>query len=172
MNRPVYYPMKKGLRSGFNAGSLFDIGKGLVQHLALGNGQLAFPWVCGYAFGHSGIGGAAAEAGEGNDLQIHWLPFVPKDQRELEANMGRPKRADRPLSDLARLPDEGVTFLPSLVLPRSVGSVRLASADPRRAPARRRFRGAFSHIGGLRVGAAQTRTGTLSSYRSDLSAFV
>ena len=105
---PAMWRMKPGCKSGFNAGSLLDIGKGLFQHLAFGSGTLAFPWIHGYAFGHSGAPGGDA-AREGNDLQIHWLPFLPKNQAEMETNMGRPKRADRPLSDLSTLPDEGVT---------------------------------------------------------------
>ena len=92
--------------------------------------MLCFPWIHAVAFTHSGIGGKEEEERDGNDIQIHLLPFIAKNQAMLEKNFGVKIRPDRPLSDVSGLPEEGINLLPSLVLPKSTGHIRLASKDP------------------------------------------
>jgi len=139
----IMWPLPYGLKPGVPAalspqrpvtGGLLG---GLAKHLLFGTGVLSFPMVQAVAFGHSGTEGS--DEAEGNDMQLHWLGFAGGfDKNMMERNFGIVPREDRPMTRLDDHPDlfvkEGVTFLSTLVLPKSTGFVRLASADPAEPP--------------------------------------
>jgi len=124
------------MSSGFNPRKILtQTIPALITHIVSpGTGMLSFPWIHAVAFTHSGIGGAEDERSHGNDVQIHLIPFTAKEQKLNEKNFGMTIRPERPLNDVKYVPDEGITLLPTLALPKSTGLVRLASKDPRDHP--------------------------------------
>eukprot|EP00928_Gymnodinium_smaydae_P000840 TRINITY_DN10311_c0_g3_i2.p1 TRINITY_DN10311_c0_g3~~TRINITY_DN10311_c0_g3_i2.p1 ORF type:complete len:665 (+),score=107.05 TRINITY_DN10311_c0_g3_i2:113-1996(+) len=132
---PVTFSMKPGLTTGLAPKRKLTGGviTSLFKHVLFGTGTFSYPWLQGTAFAHSQLPGSP-EA-EGNDMQIHFLGFSGGgDQAELEKNFGIPLREDRPLSDVNVGPSDGIVFLPTLLLPKSKGSIRLASSNPSDAP--------------------------------------
>jgi len=149
------YTMKPGKSSGFVPSRPLTGGLlgGLAKHVLFGKGIFSYPWVQAMAFDHTGLPGS--DEAEGNDMQIHWLGFFGADPEAGKKNFGIEPREDSPFGDPNKLPSDGVTFLPSLVLPKSIGTVRLASADPSQRPIiDPKY---FTHPRDMEVGVAATR---------------
>mmetsp|Transcript_48737 Transcript_48737/g.75898 ORF Transcript_48737/g.75898 Transcript_48737/m.75898 type:complete len:609 (+) Transcript_48737:62-1888(+) len=101
---------------------------GLVQHFLKGTGNLSFPPLHGTAFYHSGIPGH--DASGGNDIQIHFTTFGAVKPSLVEKNFGLPPPGPKFCADSTF----SVAFIPIILLPQSVGSVKLASSDPKAYP--------------------------------------
>jgi len=131
----VTFPLRPGKSTGLTPSRPLTGGilSALVRYVLFGTGTFAFPWLQGTAFTHSRLPGL--EEAQGNDTQIHFLGFSGAgDQEIMERNFGIKKRADRYFSDVKNHSKNAVTFLPTLLLPQSRGSVKLASADPAHPP--------------------------------------
>jgi len=99
-----------------------------VQHLLYGTGNLSYPPLHATAFYHSGLPGH--DESHGNDSQIHFCCFGPGDDDIGKLKMGL---GDINKQELSKSFD-AVSFLPIILLPQSVGSIKLASADPKQHP--------------------------------------
>ncbi|CAE8726390.1 unnamed protein product, partial [Polarella glacialis] len=115
--------MKPGCSSGFVPSKPLHLARALMEYSLLGKGIASFPYIGAMSFSRSGL----TPEHHGNDLQLHVVPFAYKDPKLLEKNMGI-KPEDMP--DPSETPDEGLLILPTLLLPRSSGSISLRSADP------------------------------------------
>jgi len=100
----------------------------LFRHMVTGTGNLSIPPLHGTAFYHSGLPGH--DACRGNDTQIHFVAFGATDAQTMERNLGMPKPGPKFTAYLAY----SLMMLPILLLPRSTGYIKLASADPKKHP--------------------------------------
>ncbi|GBG33482.1 Choline dehydrogenase, mitochondrial [Hondaea fermentalgiana] len=122
---PLPYAVKDHA-PGFS-GSFMEIAQGFWDYYVKGQGIFSFPFITAMAFFRSGI----RPEEDGNDLQIHFTPYTMDDHELLKRNFGtditHPRFQDE-------LPPKRVMFIPSLVRPKSKGSVTLRSACPFDAP--------------------------------------
>lgn len=100
----------------------------LFQHIFYGTGNLSFPPLHGTAFYHSGI--PEHDERRGNDTQIHMVAFGGGNGDTMERNFGLAPNGPKVAADSVY----SILLLPILVLPQSVGSVKLASADAKKHP--------------------------------------
>jgi len=101
---------------------------GLFQHFLSGTGNLSFPPLHGTAFYHSGLPGH--DERRGNDTQIHFTTFGAVDPDAAVTNFGLPRPGPQAIADSTY----SIALIPIVLLPQSVGSVRLASVDPKKHP--------------------------------------
>jgi len=100
--------------------------KSVVQFLVFSQGILMLPFVTAMAFLRSGL----RKIEDGNDLQIHWVPYVSnKGGNTSKNNLGLDPKVN-PRYDASHNPEKGVVLLASLIRPHSTGSVRLGSSSP------------------------------------------
>lgn len=92
--------------------------QGFLQYIFFGQGVFSFPPAEALAFTHSKLLSSPAE--QGNDIQFHFMPFKSPF---VSFWPGKAKKED-----------EGVMLWPTLLLPRSRGTLRLASSDPQTPP--------------------------------------
>ncbi|GBG33488.1 Choline dehydrogenase, mitochondrial [Hondaea fermentalgiana] len=109
------------------SGSLMDIAQGFWDYYVKGEGVFTIPFVTAMAFFRSGI----RPEEDGNDLQIHFTPYCSNDKELTMRNFGLD--TTQPRYDDLGSPARAV-FLPSLVRPKSKGTVTLRSACPFDAP--------------------------------------
>jgi choline dehydrogenase len=70
-----------------------------------------------------------ATKSQANDIQVHFIPMNPKNTEQTKRNMGfDPDKFVQMDGSLG--PDRGVTFLPSLLQPKSEGFIELNSSNP------------------------------------------
>jgi len=120
---PMYFPVLEQ-HSMFN-GSIPHVVKEILNFFIRAQGIMMLPFVLAVAFFRSGI----RPEEDGNDLQIHYVPYIDKDSGRAKSNVGFDDEKN-PRYSGDHLPEKGVLFLPSLVRPFSSGNVRLRSADP------------------------------------------
>jgi len=101
---------------------------GVFQHFLSGTGNLSFPPLHGTAFYHSGLPGHDEQ--RGNDTQIHFTAFGAVDPADTVKNFGLPAPGQKCVADSTY----SIALIPIILLPQSVGSVKLASADPKKHP--------------------------------------
>lgn len=125
---PIAVPMKPGHTNGFADNSPLDVARMVLDYALCGKGAGSVSPVSAMAFCRSGL----TPEHHGNDLQILLIPFLFHGKDQFQDNLGFVPRSDRPgeLSDPANMPQEGFSILPSLILPRSTGSISLSSSDP------------------------------------------
>ncbi len=133
---------REGQTVGFHDKNLGDIARNTWQWLRHNDGIMTTSWVQSMAFfkSQAALQRAREEVGDPhattaeldarttvpNDLQIHFVPFIAHDTKQVEATTG--------LVDHREFAPHGVTFLPSLLLPKGSGYVGLRSSDPFDAP--------------------------------------
>lgn len=119
---PLTYALKP--HANFFAPTLLNVGRELANYMVRSKGTLMVPMVTGTAFFRTGV----REEADGNDVQIHVLPYLGTDREQMGQNLGYDMSAPRFEEELQ--PDAGVVLLASLVRPFSTGRVRLRTADP------------------------------------------
>jgi choline dehydrogenase len=103
----------------------------LLSSLLCWPGIGSFPYVQGLAFTRSGL----LDETEANDLEVHFVPFLGHDAEQLQTNFLLNKEGCAAFDIEKNFDDYGVTFLPTLLLPQSSGTVKLKSKDPTEYPA-------------------------------------
>ncbi len=118
---PLTYAVKDEAEA-FSA-SVVSLLREVFNYVVRSAGSLMLPFVLGVAFFRSGL----RREEDGNDLQIHYVPYTGNgDQRTATNNLGFDPKLN-PRYDVALNPSKHLTFLPSLVRPKSTGTVRLRS---------------------------------------------
>eukprot|EP00930_Biecheleria_cincta_P068057 TRINITY_DN5513_c0_g1_i1.p1 TRINITY_DN5513_c0_g1~~TRINITY_DN5513_c0_g1_i1.p1 ORF type:complete len:295 (+),score=25.10 TRINITY_DN5513_c0_g1_i1:107-991(+) len=97
---------------------------GLVQHFLYGTGNLSFPPLHATAFYHSGLPGH--DQSRGNDTQIHLTAFGAVNPTHVVKNFGMRPIGPKAAADLV----DAIALIPIIVLPQSIGSLKLASSNP------------------------------------------
>jgi len=104
-------------------GTLWDIIRDGCLYM-LGKGTFMFPFVTATAFFNSGL----RKDIEANDCQLHFVPYLNRDLEEVKQTLGWDPTV--PYYSEETLPERGLAILPSLLQPKSRGTVRLRSANP------------------------------------------
>jgi choline dehydrogenase len=115
----------------------WTVASSLARHLVWGNGVFSTSWIQAMAFKKSShCAAAAASAARSpppSDIQIHFMPFTSQDEEGGKRNLGF-DREKYVMAPAGTGPVRGVTFLPSLLQPKSVGYLELKSSDPTEHP--------------------------------------
>jgi choline dehydrogenase len=124
------WEVANSFEGGFSDRNPLHIVSNLVNWFTHGSGLFSLPWVQAMAFKDSSF----QKPNEQADIQIHLVPFVSSDDTLTTQNFGiDPKKHGSGLSG-KDLPHRAITFLPSLLSPKSTGYIELRSSDPRQAP--------------------------------------
>lgn len=125
---PVFFGMRPGKTNGFHDKSPMDLVSNLTKYLLLGKDLMCTSWVEAMCFLQSKQEDIYETPQ--NDLQVHVVPFIPHEDDLFESAFGFDKTVHGSIVQPSKHPAHGVTILPSLVLPKSQGSITLRSADP------------------------------------------
>mmetsp|Transcript_12695 Transcript_12695/g.22615 ORF Transcript_12695/g.22615 Transcript_12695/m.22615 type:complete len:595 (+) Transcript_12695:112-1896(+) len=120
---PVHFKGEKG--ANLRPMYLFHVLTEMVKYYLFSQGIMMLPAVTAVAFFRSGL----RKSEDGNDLQLHVFPYVDNQNAEIAKNNLGYCPTKNPRYDVSMLPSTGLIILPTLLRPKSKGTVRLRTSS-------------------------------------------